>query len=129
MIESAIIQHTRRISTKNYIIKILYENDLEDVYFDDLYSIDEYETRTDILKIKPTGEYEGWIIETECEGRSVSEHLNRCDLLTLTLVYLRLQKMIRDFKSVNSKSTKSIKSKTKCCKNTPNCYNCPEKKL
>ena len=116
--------HIIKMQTLDSIIDILSQDHLSGladlgVYFDDLYWIDEHNLRIDVIKLKDTGKHNDWLIETECGGASVSEHLNRCGLMTLTLVYLRLQKMDREFKSTKKKS---------CCKSSPECYNCPEKK-
>ena len=130
MIESAISQYTREIQTIE-AIRDVFNKDLSDmtrVYFDDLYWLDEHGTRVDTIKLFYSVNSKDLSVETESVGSSVSQSLNRCDLVTLTLIYLRLQKMLREFKSTEKKFRKTKKTKRSCCGSSPECYNCPEKK-
>jgi len=98
------------------------------VYFDDLYWLDEHGTRVDIIKMIYSVNSNDLSVETESIGTTVSQSLNRCDLVTLTLIYLRLQKMNREYKSTEKKFRKSKKIKKTFYGSSPEFYNCPEKK-
>ena len=101
------------------IERMMNELGMDQVYFDNLYWIDADEQVVTILKLKRNGPGNTIFVEWECGDASFCESLNRCGLMNCTQIYLRLQKMQREFYS----------QKPICCKRVPECRNCPEKKI
>lgn len=110
-----------QLQERTSIEKMMNHLQMDQVYFDNLYWIDENDREVTILKLKRNGPLDTIFVEWEKGGIDISEPLNRCGLMNCTQIYLRLQKMIREFNEQN-------RQKTTCCQSSPECRNCPEKK-
>ena len=77
------------------IMDIMLENELKNVYFDDLFYMNSDGSRIDILKVENTGfEFLITFEENDKQSTILGKDSN---MIMISMIYLRIQKMVREF--------------------------------
>lgn len=84
------------LKEKQSIKHIMFDNNLNNVYFDNLFHINGKDERIEILKISK-GLLESLEVTVEINGKESILYEREIDLVISTMIYLKLQDMVREF--------------------------------
>ncbi len=83
------------MTERSAIKRMFEEHELTIVHFDNLFILDENEKRTEIISIKL--DKFSFVVTLEINGELSTTRLDNLSHIFTTMIYLRLQKMIREF--------------------------------
>ena len=84
------------LKEKQSIKHIMFDNNLNNVYFDNLFHINDKDEKIEILKISK-GLLESLEVTVEINGKETILYEREIDLVISTMIYLKLQDIVREF--------------------------------